>query len=234
LGLCAEASAELEAALARDHHAPTVLPALPLFERCRRFDRSVQLASNLLGRAGPAERRALLGFAYPAAFAPAVDRASRRARLDPYLLLSIARRESVFRPDAHSAAGAVGLVQLLPRTAERIAAVLGRPAPDRRSLADPDEALELGAWYFAELYGAFGDVAIAAAAYNAGPRVVRGWLAGAEGKPLDEWVEEIPFRETRLYVRAVVGAWNAYRLLAGGSAPVLQKTVPAPRRGIQF
>jgi soluble lytic murein transglycosylase len=140
----------------------------------------------------------------------------------------------VFRTDAHSAAGAVGLVQVLPKTAARISAVLGRPPPEPESLADPAVALDLGAWYFSELLGAFGDPAIAAAAYNAGPQSVRKWLQGRAGTPLDEWVEEIPFRETRYYVRYVMGGWSAYRLLAGGSAPALSDEVPAPKSGIAF
>ena len=234
LGLCNEATAELEVFVKSVHRdATSVLRALPLFERCHRFDRAVVL-SQAVTTGGAGERRALLGHSYPAAYPELVARAASRTRLDPYLLLAVARRESLFRTDAHSAAGAVGLVQIRPKTASRIAAVLGRPPPDPESLADPRTALDFGSWYFSELLGAFGDPAIAAAAYNAGPQSVRKWLDGAAGRPLDEWVEEIPFRETRFYVRYVIGGWSAYRLLAGGSVPPLGGEVPAPRPGISF
>ena len=128
----------------------------------------------------------------------------------------------------------MGLLQILPATASRIAALHGRPPPEPAALAVLETALELGAWYFAELLGAFGDPAVAAAAYNAGPRAVRKWLAGAEGRPLDQWLEEIPYRETRAYVRYVIGGWSAYRVLAGGSAPTLSAEVPRAKAGVAF
>jgi soluble lytic murein transglycosylase len=235
LGLCAEATAELERfARPARRHPQALLRALPLFSRCRRFDRALTLAQGALDAAHEGDRPALLAFLYPAAYPQEVERSARRTRLDPYLLLAVARRESVFRPDARSAAGAVGLVQVLPATAARIAAVLGRPPPEPEALADPQTALDLGAWYLADLLGAFGDPAVAAAAYNAGPRAVRRWVNQGRGRPLDEWVEDIPFRETRYYVRYVIGGWSAYRILAGGGAPRLAKTVPGPKAGVEF
>ena len=54
------------------------------------------------------------------------------------------------------------------------------------------------------------------------------------GQPLDEWVEEIPYRETRRYVKVVIGAWGAYRLLAGGEVPALSAVVPSPKEGAAF
>jgi soluble lytic murein transglycosylase len=169
----------------------------------------------------------LLEGAYPAAYPDQVASSSARAGVDPYLLLAVARRESLFRPDTRSAAGAVGLMQLLPATARRAAIVLGRPPPTDADMADPRTAIDLGAWYLSELLGRFGDAAPAAAAYNAGPRVAAPWAA-------DRWVEEIPYRETRTYVKVVLGAWSAYRLLAGGSAPALADSVPAPQPGAAF
>ena len=235
LGLCAESSAELEVYVQSVHRdSAGLLRALPLFERCHRFDRAVVLSQAAVGVASGSERRALLGHSYPAAYPELVETSARRTKLDPYLLLAVARRESLFRTDAHSAAGAVGLVQLLPKTAARISAVLGRPPPEPEALADPKAALDLGAWYFSALLGAFGDPAVAAAAYNAGPQMVRKWVEGAKGQPLDEWVEEIPFRETRHYVRYVMGGWSAYRVLAGGSVPELSDEVPVPKPGISF
>ncbi|MGZ6144090.1 MAG: transglycosylase SLT domain-containing protein, partial [Myxococcales bacterium] len=132
------------------------------------------------------------------------------------------------------AAGAVGLLQLLPATARRAAMVLGRPPLRDEELTEPGTAIDLGAWYLAELLGRFGDPAVALSAYNAGPRIAGPWAASGAGRPIDEWVEDIPYRETRRYVKVVVGAWSAYRILAGGSAPRVSATVPAPRGGANF
>ena len=251
LGLHAEAALELERYLAAHHgRRDELLPALAALEEAGRTDRSVPIAQQLLlGRPVPLEfreperalhgaqdksARALLDLAYPAAFAPEVAAAAKRTGLDPYFLLAIARRESVFRADARSAAGAVGLLQLLPATARRAAAVLRRPLPTDDELTQPGAAIDLGAWYLAELAGRFGDPAIAAAAYNAGPRAVGPWVSKGAGQPLDVWVEEIPFRETRRYVKIVIGAWSAYRQLAGGGPPTLAATVPAAESGAEF
>jgi len=234
LGLLAEAGAEADR-FVRQRPAQAAL-ALPVYERAQRYDRSLALAQSLLGWRTPRPDAdpALLEGAYPAAYAPHVGSSAARARVDPYLLLAVARRESLFKPDTRSAAGAVGLMQLLPATARRAAIVLGRPAPSDSDMAEPRTAIDLGAWYLSELLGRFGDPAIAAAAYNAGPRVAAPWAVRAAGQPLDRWVEEIPYRETRTYVKVVLGAWSAYRILAGGSAPALSDSVPTPKPGAAF
>jgi soluble lytic murein transglycosylase len=234
LGLLAEAGAEADR-FVRQRPGQAAL-ALPVYERAQRYDRSLALAQSLLGWKTPRPDAdpALLEGAYPAAYAPQVGSSAARARVDPYLLLAVARRESLFKPDTRSAAGAVGLMQLLPATARRAAIVLGRPAPTDADMAEPRTAIDLGAWYLSELLGRFGDPAIAAAAYNAGPRVAAPWATRGAGQPLDRWVEEIPYRETRTYVKVVLGAWSAYRILAGGSAPALSDAVPAPKPGAAF
>ena len=234
LGLLAEAGAEADR-FVREEPARAAL-ALPVYERAQRYDRSFALAQSLLGWKTPRPDAApeLLEGAYPAAYADQVAASAARAGVDPYLLLAVARRESLFRPDTRSAAGAVGLMQLLPATARRAAIVLARPTPTDADMADPRTAIDLGAWYLSELLGRFGDAAVAAAAYNAGPRVAAPWAVRGAGQPLDRWVEEIPYRETRTYVKVVLGAWSAYRLLAGGSAPALSDSVPSPRAGAAF
>ena len=233
LGLLAEAAAETDWFVAR-HPGDAGAAALPVYERVGRYDRSVVLAESLLGGRGPRAPRLILDAAYPAAFPVEVARSAERTRLDPYLLLAVMRRESLFKPDTRSAAGAVGLLQLLPATARRAAMVLGRPTLRDEELTVPGTAVDLGAWYLAELLGRFGDPAPALAAYNAGPRIAGPWAARAAGGPLDAWVEDIPYRETRRYVKIVIGAWSAYRILAGGAAPQLSATVPEPRAGANF
>ncbi|HEX4385214.1 MAG TPA: lytic transglycosylase domain-containing protein, partial [Myxococcales bacterium] len=191
-------------------------------------------ADSLMGGRGPRAPRSILEANYPAAFPDEIGETSGRVGIDPYFLLAVMRRESLFKPDARSAAGAVGLLQLEPVTARRAATVLGRPALRDEELTVPATAIDLGSWYLAELLGRFGDPAVALAAYNAGPRIALPWATAGVGRPLDEWVEDIPYRETRRYVKVVAGAWSAYRLLAGGSPPALSPTVPQPRDGANF
>src|SRR5207237_3986494 len=93
--------------------------------------------------------------------------------------------------------------------------------PIYSDMANPSVAIDLGAWYLSELVGRFGDPAIAAAAYNAGPRIAAPWVVKGAGEPLDEWVESIAHRETRRYVQGVSSARSAYRLPARGHAPSL-------------
>jgi len=233
LGLLAEASAEADWFVQR-HAGDAGTPALLVYERAGRYDRAVTLAEALLGNRGIRAPRALLNAAYPAAFPTEVALAARRVGIDPYLLLAVMRRESLFKPDTRSVAGAVGLLQLLPATARRAAMVLGRPPPSEEQLVLPATAIDLGAWYLAELIGRFGDPAVALAAYNAGPRAAGPWAARGAGQELDEWVEDIPYRETRRYVKVVMGAWSAYRILAGGAPPQLAASVPAPKAGANF
>ncbi|HZR10541.1 MAG TPA: lytic transglycosylase domain-containing protein [Myxococcales bacterium] len=233
LGFLPEASAEADWFVQR-HPGDAGALALPIYQRAGRPDRSVLLAIALVGDRGARAPRPLLEAAYPEAFPAQIARASERTRLDPYLLLAVMRRESLFRPEVRSAAGAVGLLQLLPATARRAAVVLGRPALRDEQLVDPDTAIDLGGWYFSELVGRFGDPAVALAAYNAGPRAAMPWAVRGKGADLDEWVEDVPYRETRRYIKVVVGAWSAYRILAGGSAPRLSSTVPEPKAGANF
>ena len=103
-----------------------------------------------------------------------------------------------------------------------------------RNFSDHPDSPWYGAWYLSELLGRFGDPAPALAAYNAGPRIAGPWAAKSAGRPLDAWVEDIPYRETRRYVKIVIGSWSAYRILAGGAAPQLSAIVPEPRAGANF
>lgn len=233
LGLLSEAAAEADW-FVQHHPGDAGAQALPVYERAGRYDRSVVIAQSLLGGRGARAPKVVLDAAYPAAFPAEVARSAERTGIDPYLLLAVMRRESLFKPDTRSVAGAVGLLQLLPATARRAAIILGRPALRDDELTTPSTAIDLGAWYLAELLGRFGDAAPALAAYNAGPRVAGPWAARGAGREVDEWVEDIPYRETRRYVKVVVGAWSAYRILAGGAPPALAQLVPAPRNGANF
>jgi soluble lytic murein transglycosylase len=144
---------------------------------------------------------------YPRPFDADVRSASRRTGLPEDLIYAIIRQESLFRADAASSAGAVGLMQLLPETARITARRVGLPTPTRAQLTLPAVNIPLGSEFLASLVQRFdGETALAAAGYNAGPNAARRWLPPAR-LDLDVWTENIPFNETRAYVQRV--AWHA-------------------------
>ena len=117
---------------------------------------------------------------------------------------AIIRQESAFDADIASHAGAVGLMQLMPATAKEVAADAGLDAPSTLALIDPRLNVELGSRYLAAMRQRFGgQTVLATAAYNAGPGAVGRWLP-AQPVAADLWLSEIPYRETRDYVRRVL------------------------------
>jgi soluble lytic murein transglycosylase len=141
------------------------------------------------------------------------------------------REESRFDPAALSSCGAIGLTQLMPRTAQKVARELrlGRVTP--AALRSPRLNIRLGAAYLGELLaGLDGSRVLAVAAYNAGPDAVSRWLRARADAELDEWVEAIPAAETRDYVKRVLGSWAAYRLVYGGGLATLEEADARPFR----
>lgn len=144
---------------------------------------------------------------YPRGYSKVVNRYARENNVDPYLLYALIREESWFNKRAVSSAGAIGLMQLMPYTA---AAVNGSQV-DRDSLFDPERNISLGTRYFSDLLKQFnGDIVLALASYNAGPNAVTRWLKEREGFSLDEFIEDIPYRETRNYVKKVFTSYMEY------------------------
>lgn len=154
----------------------------------------------------------------PLAHWPHFQKAGRTHGVDPLLLASIARQESMFDERIASPADAQGVMQLLPKTASTLA---GRPMK-RWELWDPGRNIDLGARYFDQMLDRFDGRAIPAiAAYNAGPGAAARWVAANGRLPADEFVELISYRETRDYVKRVLENYRIYRGLYGtpGSKP---------------
>jgi soluble lytic murein transglycosylase len=183
-----------------------------------------------------AVNRRTIRWLYPEPLPEITAPAAARFGVDPALLLAVIRRESSFRPDARSAAGAEGLLQLRPATAERLAALLGLPGGVGARLREPETAIPVGAHYLGLLLARFGEPALAVAAYNAGPAPVAGWASARPSLPLDAWVESIPWRETRQYVKGVVAEWDVYRAVRGDPPIPLDpdRHVVAPASGVSF
>jgi len=141
---------------------------------------------------------------FPLSYSDTIQRNAAQQNLNPVILYGMIRRESAFNKDAHSAAGACGLMQIMPRTARLIARNLSEGWSGKSSLYDPDKNLEYGSYYYQQLLHQFnGHYALALAAYNAGPERVKQWLPDAS-MPADIWIETIPYRETRDYVTSVL------------------------------
>ncbi len=175
--------------------------------------------------------------AYPPAWRDDVLRWAPPAGVPPDLLQAVMREESALDPAVVSAAGAVGLTQLMVPTAAQAARRLRLRAPTQSDLFDASLNIRLGAVHLGDLLRRFGGSApLAIAAYNAGETPVRGWWRSHASLPLDEFVEEIPIQETRGYVKRVLRTYAAYRMLYGraGEEPVrLARRLPSPPAGVE-
>ena len=161
---------------------------------------------------------------YPLPYFPSVTRQADKNKVDPMLVTGIMRQESAFQSDAVSHAGAVGLMQVLPKTAPQLARRL-RISYTRARLFDPDYNLQLGTLYLSDLLAQFGSPEAALAAYNAGEDRVKLWQAERQYADPLEFAESIPFAETRDYVQIVMRNAAIYRIL--NPAPPAATNPPA-------
>ncbi len=169
-----------------------------------------------------AKNAARRGIVLPRAYYPLHPLAAEDLPISPELALSIARRESEFNPEVVSQVGARGLMQLMPRTAKRVSEDLGLKFDLDRLLKDWRYNAALGSAYLAGLQKEFGkSPLLVAAGYNAGPSRAREWmkvLGDPRGGRVDmvDWIEHIPFRETRNYVMRVAESLPVYRARLSG------------------
>ncbi len=177
--------------------------------RNRAFGRSLRLANQL-----PESRSERNLYRYPLAFWEMIQRKAQEREIDPYLVLSLIRQESLFDPRARSPAAALGLMQLIPQTAARVARQLGMAAPSRERLYDPEVNLTLGTQYLKDLLQRYSnDWSKALAAYNAGEAAVDRWEKEVITDDVEEFVERIPYVETRGYVKLVMRNHRIYKRL---------------------
>ena len=156
---------------------------------------------------------------YPIPYWRAFDSRSRQNRIPASWALGIARSESLFMADVRSRAGAVGLMQLMPATGRSTAEQAKIRYRGLSTLLVPETNIALGTHYLGAMLGRFVDNRVlATAAYNAGPHRVKGWLPKRGRIEADRWVDSIPFRETRHYVRRVLASEAVfYWRLTGGT-----------------
>ena len=172
------------------------LAAAYLAESVGWHDRALD-AANTAGESG------VLSLMFPAAHQSHVREMANRFSVPREFVYGVMRQESRFISDIKSPAGAVGLMQLMPATAKQMGKSLGVKAPAWR-LIESELNIQLGTSYLNHVLGRFdNNIALAAAAYNAGPSRVKKWIADRPDS-IDLWLETIPFDETRAYVQAVL------------------------------
>jgi soluble lytic murein transglycosylase len=167
----------------------------------------------------------VLEWIYPIKFEEEIGEAARTTGVDKHLLAAIIRAESNYRADKVSAKGAVGLMQIMPDTADWIAASVGMETPLGDRLFEPELNIRIGALYvrmlserFADRMGhgdAASELALIAAAYNAGPGAVSRWLADGTWSGLYRESGQIPYGETRHFVERVIYYYNKYQRIYG-------------------
>jgi soluble lytic murein transglycosylase len=130
--------------------------------------------------------------------------AKKKTGIDTSWLMGIARQESAFNPIARSRVGALGLMQVMPKTGKLIAKIIKSPLRSSKDLLKPRKNIELGSAYLKHVYEMNqNNPVLATASYNAGPHRVKRWMP-AHDLPADIWAENIPFNETRHYVQNVM------------------------------
>lgn len=193
------------------------------------FDRAV----TSLGKA-PDEQR-LYTLRFPLHHDATIRRVAAANQLDPAWVAAEIRAESVFNPNARSAANALGLMQMVPATGMATAQRLGLPWGGAQSLYDPDTSITLGTAYLRQLLDRYGGLPyMAIAGYNAGPTPLARWQAQHAGMDADFWIETISYKETRDYVARVLAFSTLYDWRLNGNALPLgdrmQGRTQAPRK----
>ena len=182
---------------------------------------------ELLARAPVGRTLALYRLVYPQAFAPMIEDSALRESVPPAFVRAVAREESGFYPKAVSRSGAHGLIQLLESTAKAISKGGLRLPTHPSALQEPSVNLALGTRFIATLAASVrGQFALVPAAYNAGPAAAGRWLAQRNHEPLDIWIENIPYDETRSYSRRVLQTYGVYHWLATGQVLRLPERLP--------
>jgi soluble lytic murein transglycosylase len=177
--------------------------------RNQAYSRSLALANQLPTSDG--ERNL---YRYPLAFWTMVKQHAEQRGVDPYLVLALIRQESLFDTRARSSATALGLMQLLPSTAKRIAKQVGISSPSPEALFEPEVNLALGTQYLKDLLQRYSNNWFKAiAAYNAGESAVDRWEKEIDTDDIEEFVERIPYGETRGYVKLVMRNHRIYKKL---------------------
>ena len=174
---------------------------------------ALALAAYFLSQSEPVQRRYL----YPYPYQELVELYAKANGVDSALVASVIMNESRFQNDARSPRGAIGLMQIMPETAQWIAVQLGDDNFSLKKLREPETNIRYGVWYLAELQREFaGNNILALAAYNAGRGTVRDWIEEGDWPWTFHALDKIPYPETRSYVKNVLQNRIRYEKLYSG------------------
>jgi soluble lytic murein transglycosylase len=218
-GLLDFAVRELKAAAADDKGSWLPAEIARMYQDVGRYDIAVETLKraipNYFAVDLPAMPRAYWEALFPKPYWPDLKKFSSANGLDPYLVASLIRQESEFNPNAVSNKNALGLMQLLPKVGKGVAKQQKLKHFSPPQLFTPAINLQLGTRYFRSMVDQFGGFEYALAAYNAGDDRVKDWQSAGKYRDVQEFVESIPFTETREYVQAIMRNANVYRQLYG-------------------
>jgi soluble lytic murein transglycosylase len=186
------------------------------YQELEQYKNLVRFAVNL------PDREEFYHFRYPRAYKEIVEGLSEKYNVDPFLIFSVAREESRFDPHAKSIAGALGIMQIMPQTAKRLNRKLKLGTSSSYEILDIRKNLHLGIYLMSKNINEFGSYSQALAAYNAGEHRVRSWLRQGSYESADEFIEDIPYRETREYVKRVLSSYFEYNRLFSQKDDVLE------------
>ncbi len=218
-GLVDLAARELQAAANEEKGAWVAPETARLFQQNELYNRGIEIMKravpNYFAMDIPSLPRSYWEALFPRPYWTDLKRYSTRNELDPFLVASLIRQESEFNAGAVSRKNAVGLMQLLPGTGKKVAKEEKLRHFNANQLFTPGVNLQLGTRYFRTMVDKFGSFEYALAAYNAGSDRVEDWLSAGKYRDPQEFVESIPFTETREYVQAILRNANVYRQLYG-------------------
>jgi soluble lytic murein transglycosylase len=218
-GLVDLAARELQAASNEEQGGWVAPETARLFQENELYNRGIEIMKravpNYFAMDIPSLPRSYWEALFPRPYWTDLKRYSTRNELDPFLVASLIRQESEFNAGAISHKNAVGLMQLLPVTGKKVAKEEKLRHFNANQLFTPGVNLQLGTRYFKTMVDKFGSFEYALAAYNAGSDRVEDWLAAGKYRDPQEFVESIPFTETREYVQAILRNASVYRQLYG-------------------
>lgn len=169
---------------------------------------------DILDRGKTYDSPLLWQLAYPKEVLDLIRKIAKDARIEPEFIAGIMREESVFDLRATSRSGAIGLMQLMPFTGEWVSQQLGVVPFEREKLYDQETNIRFGAYYLDHLSQKFqGNLVYTAASYNAGPEAVSKWIVNENVTDMEEFVENIPYQETRYYVKRVIKSYEEFKRL---------------------
>lgn len=199
-----------------------VVPLAQYYLKNQYYNRAVQLMQKVANpnakKLNLTDEETLWLSLLPRAYGPKLTAEALKNKINPYLIWSIMKSETQYKPDAISPVGAVGLMQFMPYTSKKVAPLV-QDAFEPAKLFNPEVAVQYGARYLKKLSDELGgEIHLVAAAYNGGPHRVKLWLRNlkkpnAPNVASDVFIEHIPFNETRTYVKRVLNYYLAYQRL---------------------